>query len=549
METPRLPDDWFEEFADDELLTDVDEAELATIYLARRDPATCAEYILRDEETGAPIWNAESHDEWHDLATRNRRLVLMAHVESGKSQHLTIARVIYELGTNPRARVLILSKSKEKAVKFTASIKRHIESNPAVRRVFPHLRPGLIWRADRFRIDQGQGGWTGDSKDYSVEAAGLDSDILGGRYAHVIADDVLDWENTFTEYQCEKVYGVLKGVVGGRITRHGAFWLICNTWREEDAAHRFGRMKGWYLHRASVERPDGTLTWEERWDRERIQDFEDAYGKDEADRQLRCITPDLAGRHFKSEWIYRCMEAGAGLTYPFELYPDDIPPGAFTVCGVDLASRKGKKSDRTVFFVILVHPPEPGKTRGRLQLLWVHSGRMEAPEILEALVDIYERYGCWFLVEDSGAQDYLRQLLTMVRPEIPVAAFGTTASSKWRPDYGIGGLKAEFSGGWWIIPTIRQPDGTLALPDSDVGRYVQAWIDGLRRFDPSAHTPDEVMASWFAREGGRRPRFRHQVDNAGAAAPTAAGPAASPKQLQDELLWDDLRGSFGGPTR
>ena len=200
----------------------------------------------------------------------------------------------------------------------------------------------------------------------------------------------------------------------------------------------------------------------------------------------------------------------------------------------------------------MVHPPEATKTRGKLQVLWILSGRMEAPEILDNLVDIYERYGCYFLVEDNGAQDYLRQLLELVRPEIPVAAFTTTASSKWQPHYGLGGVTTEFKGGYWIIPSARRDDGTIGLPvdeqgrDLEVSKRVMAWLDGLRFFDPDAHTPDEVMGSWLAREGGRRPKFKHLVDMAGGAVAAGGEPEERPPEdVQDGELWGDLRGTFG----
>ena len=548
---PNIPDAWRDVLIKDPaVLEAVDEAERATVELARVDPATFAEFILLDEETGQAIWNADCHDEWHDLATDHTHLVLIAFVESGKSQHITVARAIWELGRDPKQQILILAKTKPKAEKFVGSIKRHIDGNPRVRMVFPHLAAGDKWTQDALRVAQPEGEWSGDAKDYNVEAAGLESDILGSRYTKIIADDVLDWGNTFTEYQCKKVFGVLSGVVGGRLRRGGSFWFIANAWNEQDAAHRFGAMPGWYMHRAAVERPDGTLVWPERWDAARIKKFEDTYGKEEADRQLRSRTPTKASRKFQEAWILRCLENGAGLTFPYELDPDEVPTGAFTVCGVDLASRKHKKSDRTVFFVIMVHPPAPGRVRGMLQVLWITSGRMESPEILENLVDLWDRYGCFFLVEDNGAQQYLRQLLSLVRPEIPVADFTTTASSKWKPDYGLGGNSAEFQSGYWIIPSRKSEDGTIALEDSEVGRLVQVWLDQLRFFDPQEHTPDEGMGSWLAREGGRRPKFKHLVDNAGDphhGAPDAAlaRPAATSVDAAAEL-WNDVRGVLGG---
>src|SRR4051812_48314328 len=65
---------------------------------ARRSPGAFCERVLRDEATGAPIRLAPMHQEWMRLIDQHQRLVILSHVESGKSSAITVGRTLFELG-------------------------------------------------------------------------------------------------------------------------------------------------------------------------------------------------------------------------------------------------------------------------------------------------------------------------------------------------------------------------------------------------------------------------------------------------------------------
>ena len=87
--------------------------------LARDDAAVFTRLVLKDELNGERILSTPMHGDWHDLAGQHDRLVLMSHVESGKTQQLSVGRVLWELGRDPNTRVAVVSNTAGQAVKIT----------------------------------------------------------------------------------------------------------------------------------------------------------------------------------------------------------------------------------------------------------------------------------------------------------------------------------------------------------------------------------------------------------------------------------------------
>jgi hypothetical protein len=99
-----------------------------------------------------------------------------------------------------------------------------------------------------------------------------------------------------------------------------------------------------------------------------------------------------------------------------------------------------------------------------------------------------------YVVEDTAvhnSQEFLLQW-TKQTAAIPIVPF-TTGRNKAHPEFGVESLAVEMSNGQWIIPN----DNGVCNPE------VQHWIDEMLFYQPSIHTGDRLMASYFAREGIR----------------------------------------------
>ncbi len=488
---------------------------------AKTDPNAFCQYVLRDERTGKPIAQAPMHEEWHALLTKHDRLCLWSHVEGGKTNQVALGRVLYELGLNPSLRIAVISNTSSLAEKMVRQLGQYIQKSDELHEVFPHLvpttDPSLPWKSRALTIERKTMG----AKDPSIQACGVHGNIIGSRVDLFVFDDILDFENTHTPVPRDDVYRWVKNVMG-RGTGDYRAWFVGNAWHPDDAMHRLEK-DGFVGKRFPVISPEGAITWPEVWPLHRIERARgpDGLGPVEFARQLMCQARDDTSARFKREWIDTCIAKGRGKPWCDSIGDlfaeegfgevDTTSPefkeraqaseaiwrlsgkGGAVITGVDLAVSRADSADLTVLFTIYVDPDT-----GDRRVLNIRSGKWTGPEIINEIERCYEDFGSLFIVENNAAQDYIRQFLQHRNTTVPVVPF-TTGRNKAHPEFGVESLATEMSGGKWIIPSNRGPDGKHTMHKETL-----EWISELLYYDPKEHTGDRVMASWFAREGARR---------------------------------------------
>lgn len=477
-------------------------ADLTNAELARHHPPLFNEYVLEDEGTGERIVNVPMHFEWFDWIEEHDRLVILTSPESGKSQQITIGYSLHRIGRDPFAeRIFIGSKKVPIAKKFLGPMRAYIETSQRFKRVFPHVSPGRPWSDEGFNVNR----FDSKAKDLSVEVAGACGAILGARFTFAALDDLIDQDNTRTEYRADQVTDWITQTLEGRMLEGAKIVFLCNAWEHYDAAHKLAEEHGWTLKRSPIRDPVTKRTvWPARWPQKRVDDYPPA----SAPRHLDLVTRTPGERRFNEAWLQSCMQLGRGLTTIERL--DRVPEGCWVAHAVDLATRKHKRSDLTVIFSAIVGPAhlfgfeDLGHDLAMIRPLRILAARMVSPEIKAAIIDTYERFGGKFLVEDNGAQIYIVQDLHLDRADIRVEPWGTTVA-KWHPDFGVEGIATEMSMRAWIIPSYVGERGVLECEPE-----VEAWLQEMRHYSPSAHTGDRLMASWILREGVRRV-FKHEV--------------------------------------
>jgi hypothetical protein len=107
------------------------------------------------------------------------------------------------------------------------------------------------------------------------------------------------------------------------------------------------------------------------------------------------------------------------------------------------------------------------------------------------IIDHHRRFFSICVVENNAAQDFIVQF-ARGQFAVPIRPF-TTGRNKAHPEFGVESIAAEMAGGKWVIPN----NEGRCTPEVD------AWISEMLYYDPTAHTGDRLMASWFAREGAR----------------------------------------------
>ena len=158
--------------------------------------------------------------------------------------------------------------------------------------------------------------------------------------------------------------------------------------------------------------------------------------------------------------------------------------------GVDLAVGKTKSHDLSVCFTLARHQS------GDFEVLECQSGRWTADEIISRVVSSHRRFRSDVIVENVASQDLLLQIIRRDHPELPVRPFTTTARRKSDPKFGIEAMAIDLSNAKWIIPSGQK--------NEDLSSELKDWTDEMLFYDPSAHTGDRLMASWFAWEAARK---------------------------------------------
>jgi len=81
------------------------------------------------------------------------RLHMLVPRDHFKTSLITTAAILQELARDPNQTSLLVGATfKDQAKGFLAAIKNHIDNNPVLRSLYPGLRPGNLWTADRVNV-------------------------------------------------------------------------------------------------------------------------------------------------------------------------------------------------------------------------------------------------------------------------------------------------------------------------------------------------------------------------------------------------------------
>lgn len=418
-------------------------------------------------------WALPVHDDCHCYLSEG--------VVSHNTTQLAVVRTVWELGNDPNLAFLIISNTAGMSEKIVGAIKDMIVSNRRVQRVFPHLRPGTKWANNAINVARPT-----ERKDYSVQGVGVGGNVLGSRIDRLVFDDILDFENTLTKASREQVINWVKSTPMSRLTPSARVIAVGNAWHREDAMHWMSEIDGWAFHKLPLLDPStGECAWPDRFPPERIEEIRARTGPREFGRMYLCEPRDDAESRFRSEWLIKACQRGAGKRMQHQLY--EVPQGAKVLTGVDLGVRTRDKSDPTVFATVLAYD------NGDYELLNIEGGRWDTFEIVKRAGDHQNRYASTLIVEDNAAQYYLVDILRQSGLTLPIKNFTTTAKAKRDPIYGVEALANELALGRWVIPSI---DGTIAGTEPEVRKLLNNMLDYL----PQSHTGDYLMAVWLARQ-------------------------------------------------
>lgn len=521
----------------------------ARIEVARRESSTFCEYVIRNEKNGAPIRQADFHEQMHRIMRVHRRVIMWGSPNTGKSLQMAVGWPLWLLGRNPELHIAIVQATDERAKKTVSALASYISvpSTPGyaeLHEVFPDLQQGDgIWNKSALTVKRKT-----NARDPSVAAYSTGSTgILGARIDVLILDDVLTFENTRTPEQRLKVLEWIKSTLVGRVDpEHGIILFMGNAWHPEDAMHVLSRnddgedamledddlgesaakalesLKAlgaddadegkWVSARFPLRDEYGQTTWAEVWPQHALNKRARELGDAEAARQLDCTPTSDATSRFKREWFARCMAKGlygtrdgrpvlARYARPMVDVNGVLEPadGRAIYVGVDI----GLEDDGDLSAISALAVDH----RGDVELMGIRSGHWKIDDFVSLIFRVYDDLKPRAIfIESNGAQRILARIvkgdlsgLGLQAPRGIRSAIRNfeTGVIKHHPKWGVEGIGIELAAGRWKIP---------CGPAGELHPEIEAWIQDCMHYSPSpkVHTGDRLMAVYIAWDGFRR---------------------------------------------
>lgn len=202
---------------------------------------------------------------------RRRHTVDLEPRGAAKTTYLNTGFGSWIVGMYPDIRIGLISNTATQSSDFSRAIRWTVESNPRWREIFGNGVSTDKWTNAEWLHKRSK--WHG-SKDVTVFATGVGGAILSKRFDLIIADDILDEENTATPEAREKVETWWWKTLMPCLAPDGVVLVIGTRWAEEDLYERLMTPvrkggKGWYSHVRSAIIDDQSY-WPEYWTMEKL---------------------------------------------------------------------------------------------------------------------------------------------------------------------------------------------------------------------------------------------------------------------------------------
>lgn len=147
--------------------------------------------------------NTWFHKKWGGVVQDKsvKRAINLAPRNSAKTTIWAKKAPLWLLGRDPNIKILLLSRTMNRASANMRFIKNNIEANKRVQAVFPNLKPSMPWSDDEIVVKN-----TRNDGEASILARGLEGSITGLRADILCVDDLIDKTNVMTDTQRSKVH-------------------------------------------------------------------------------------------------------------------------------------------------------------------------------------------------------------------------------------------------------------------------------------------------------------------------------------------------------
>jgi predicted phage terminase large subunit-like protein len=139
--------------------------------------------------------------EWYRKSKHRIKMILVPRA-CFKSTFFTVGRTLQALCQSRDSRILIANATLANSQNFLNEIKMHLRKNEQLKQLYGEFYDkNLKWSQDEIEIS----GRSLGAREPSVSAAGVGGNLVSRHYSMIIADDLMNLENSATRYQTDKV--------------------------------------------------------------------------------------------------------------------------------------------------------------------------------------------------------------------------------------------------------------------------------------------------------------------------------------------------------
>ncbi len=319
----------------------------------------------------------------------------------GKSTILTITRTILEIIRNPNIRILIASNTQLQSEVFLREIKFHLEHNPLLIEYFGAFYSNDKWDTREIIVASR----TSAAKESTVTCVGVGGPVISRHYDLIIADDLVDEENSRTEVQRDKVKTWWYKTLLPCLEPDGRIFVLGTRYHYLDLYGHLIRNE--YAEKYQIIRAietDGSTPWPDKFSIEWLEERKRQAGSIIFNAQYQNDTSLMKGNIFKEEWFRFYDEQPDWDTMHFFIGCDP----AATKREALLSSHKAN----TDYWTIVVGARErvDGAYGSDIYLKEAWRGRCTKEEYLGKLKQLNEHYKpISVVIETVAAQEYLAQ--------------------------------------------------------------------------------------------------------------------------------------------
>lgn len=340
---------------------------------ARRCPNDFIRFCFVDPH-GRPVRQAAIHFELQRFLSHHPKSLIELPRDHGKSFQVC-ARIVWELGRNPGLRVKVVCATGAIAAERSRFLRAAIEANPAVRLVFPHLRPSKPWNADRFTVLR-----PAEVIGPSVTAYGVGAGSTGTRADLLVCDDIVDVRALHTATERNRVAAYFHENLMNLLEPDGRFWGLFTPWHADDLNARL-KKNGAFAHFRRAIGADLEPVWPEKWPVEKLKERRDEIGSVSFTRGYKLLPIAEDETPIRREWI-RFWEEPAACER--------------VVLSVDPAVRASAKADASALVVL-------GRIANEIRVLEATARRVQTPELVSLIDDFDRRWNPQTVIFETNA--------------------------------------------------------------------------------------------------------------------------------------------------